>query len=95
MSQHVSYFLSDEEFLRTIIRQRFQSPLIEELCRRLELKLEEEIPTFQENLDVAAMTLETLDGKNISLICPTCDAHLTISICPELETVELKHKSKI
>lgn len=95
MSQYKTHYLSDEEFLRSIIIQRNQSPLIEELARRLEESIHEPAPTFTEILDCAAMLTESLDEKNIIMTCPTCETHLVIDIDSESETVSLNNKSAI
>jgi hypothetical protein len=94
MSQHAFHSLSDEEFLRLISRQRHQSPLIEELCSRLESFLDSyncNPQSFQEILDATAMLSESLSKEKKQLSCPTCEAVLTLKIYPEEEHIELKH----
>lgn len=95
MRQHAFHSLSDEEFLRIITRQRNQSPLIDELCRRLEHYLSQTDPTVKDILDKAAITIEKLEERGIELVCPTCDAKLIISIDSNAETMELKHIDSI
>lgn len=80
MSQHKDYYLSDEEFLRMITRQRMQSPLIDELCKRLEDLLIEKQLMSEDIPDSTTMVNNVMLAPSKVLQCPICEAKLTLSI---------------
>lgn len=63
--------LTNAEFLNQLVEERYASPLIDEICKRLE-NLIDQIDNFDErsNVDVN----ELISGKK--MICPICKAKL-------------------
>ena len=61
-------FLTDEEILQLCHTKRQQSPLIEELCQRLEFYLEEENDS------------DDAPSPEDNLFCPVCESKLRLEI---------------
>ena len=68
-------FYTDEEFLRLIKDRVHQSPIISELVRRLEYKIDEENEPLPKS-DVLTGSISMFGGQPVD--CPVCKAQLKV-----------------